>query len=121
MGKLQVSKTKRGYSVNGEVSIFEYEEDKIFYCVSPELDIIGYDFTAEGARKSFDTQIQAFFDYTTNKNCLPQELQRLGWSSSGNPEYVAPSHGALAASNDIYTELLDRQSYRKERQPVAYS
>jgi hypothetical protein len=119
MGNLRVNKTKGGLSVQGEVSIYEYEEDGIFYCISPELDIIGYDKTPASARESFQVQLEAFFEYASHKNCLDKELTRLGWIGS-KPEFTAPSPHQLTESNDLYTELLARSSFSKNTTPVAY-
>lgn len=119
MGKLTVSNTKSGVSIKGEVSIFKYEEDGIFYCVSPELDIVGYDYTPEKAELSFKLQLESFFEYTTHKNCLAEELKRLGWNI-GKSQHEAPSINTLATSNELFTELLGKRNFQKSQTPVAY-
>jgi hypothetical protein len=119
MGTLRVNNVKGKLSVHGEISIYEYQEDGIFYCISPELDIIGYDKSAATARDSFQVQLQAFFEYASQKNCLDKELLRLGWVGV-KPEFVAPSPHELTESNDLYLELLARASFSKNTTPVAF-
>jgi hypothetical protein len=119
MGRLTVSKTKSGISVTGEVSIFKYEEDGIHYCVSPELDIVGYDYTAEKAEESFKLQLESFFEYASKKNCLSSELKRLGWNTDKS-KFESPSINTLATSNELFTELLEKNNFVKSQTPVAY-
>ena len=37
-----------------DVSIYIFKKDDVFHAYCPELDLVGYDYTEEGAKKSFE-------------------------------------------------------------------
>ena len=45
-----------------DVSVFLFKEDDVFHAYCPELDLVGYDYTEDGARKSFEWVLK---DYST--------------------------------------------------------
>ena len=51
-----------------DVSVFLFKEDDVFHAYCPELDLVGYDYTEEGAKKSFEWVLKDYLEYTVEKS-----------------------------------------------------
>lgn len=123
-GKLHNSVQKKNVEVN--VDIIEYEEEGIFYSYSPALDLIGYGETPIEARKSWETVLEEYINYTINKNTLTKDLQSRGWVvRKGNRQYRPPSFSWLLQNNRDLAIMFDKHNFQKtSRQvsmPIAYA
>lgn len=120
MARLTIQTKKGVNTIEGEIAIYEYTDGEVFYCVSPELDLIGYDTTAELARQSFELVLHEFFDYTTKKNCLDQELIRLGWKKNGSKTVDFSGPGLeLIAKSEVYADVLNQSAFHKSTKALA--
>ncbi len=62
-----------------DISVFLFKEDDVYHTYCPELDLIGYDYTEEGAKKSFEWMLKDYFEYTIENGTLEQDLLNHGW------------------------------------------
>lgn len=62
-----------------DVSVFLFKEDEVFHAYCPELDLVGYDYTEEGAKKSFEWVLKDYLEYTVENGTLEQDLINHGW------------------------------------------
>ena len=65
-----------------DVSVFLFKEDDVFHAYCPELDLVGYDYTEEGAKKSFEWVLKDYLEYTVENGTLEQDLLSHGWRKS---------------------------------------
>ncbi len=74
-GNYMVGKNK----IEVNLSMIHFEDDgvQVLYC--PSIDISGYDKTENEAFYSFQVSLNEFFLYTTSKETLLEEFERLGW------------------------------------------
>ena len=76
MNTIEINNT----GIKVDVSVFLFKEDDVFHAYCPELDLIGYDSTEEGAKKSFEYVLKDYLDYTVENGTLEQDLLNHGWS-----------------------------------------
>ncbi len=62
-----------------DVSILFFKKDGVFHAYCPELDLVGYDYTEEGAKKSFEYVLKDYLEYTVGNGTLEQDLMNHGW------------------------------------------
>jgi len=62
-----------------DVSVFLFKEDDVFHAYCPELDLVGYDYTEDGAKKSFEWVLKDYLNYTVENGTLEQDLLNHGW------------------------------------------
>ncbi len=95
-----------------------FEEENVHFIYSPALDLTGYGKTEEEAQQSVKEALDQFFDYTTNKKTIEQELRRLGWKIQKNRS-KAPSLVDMINQNDYLKEIFEEKQYRKFNQTVS--
>ena len=110
-------------TVKTDLPVFLFEEDSLFYCYCPLLDLYGYGKTETESKKSFETGITEFLRYTQNKGTLTKELKRLGWKvlkeTKKTPHYVAPEFIDIVNNNeDLNRIMTDIPNVRKYNQSV---
>jgi len=101
------------YIMSLPVIIFQDGGSEIVYC--PALDLSGYGKDENEAKKSFKVALGEFFRYTTNKNTLRLELQRLGWELKKNKKkpMLPPSMSRLLEENDNFSNIFNNYPFRK--------
>ena len=73
-----------------------YSKEKVgetlqHFFYAPALDLYGYGYTQEEAKKSFHIHLEEFIDYTIKNKTLHKELERLGWQLKKNKQPEPPS------------------------------
>lgn len=100
-------------SVNVKLSLIEFEEDGLHFVYSPALDLTGYGKTEEEATESYHEAMEEFLIYTTNKQTILDELERLGWTVSNKNKVSAPSLPELIQNRDYLVQIFTDKEYRK--------
>ncbi len=106
------------------LSLVEFQEDNVTVIYSPALDLSGYGYSEEEAKKSFTEALHEFFRYTTNKKTLDKVLKDLGWSVRGSkkkPKFNPPKDSDLVHSNPLYNEIVNNKSYKVSRENVEFA
>ena len=107
-------------AVNVKLSLIEFEEDGLHFVYSPALDLTGYGKTEESAKESYTLAMEEFIKYTTHKNTLLDELERLGWTISSKKNLVsAPSLPDLIQNREYLVEIFTEKEYRKVDRTVS--
>lgn len=102
--------------VEAELDVFIYQKDGIFYAYSPALDLTGYDYTEDGAKKSFVIVIEDFFEYGIKRNTLEADLAKHGWIKEKKFEFEIPNIWAILATSPEGVNLA-RTQYEKTSVP----
>jgi len=58
-----------------------------FVAFCPALDLSGYGYTIEESKKSFEKNLEIFFEETIEKGTIYNVLLNLGWSLKKKPKY----------------------------------
>ncbi|MBD3749937.1 MAG: hypothetical protein IE931_10605 [Sphingobacteriales bacterium] len=106
------------------LSLIEFEEDNVTIIYSPALDLSGYGYNEDEARKSFSEALKEFLRYTNNKNTLYQVLENLGWLVNGSkkkPRFNPPKDSELIAKNPVYNDIVNNKSYKVSREEVEFA
>ncbi len=102
--------------------VFLFEEENIFYCYCPALDLYGYGKQENEAKTSFETNLAEFLKYANNKKTLTKELKRLGWIvkvAKKSPQFIAPEFADLVSRNeDLNRIMTDIPNVQKHSQHV---
>lgn len=108
--------------IQGQLSVFVYEDKTypqknmwIAYC--PELDLAGYDFGKEAAKKSLIYILTDYFDYTLQNGTLEKDLLSHGWHKYKNGKLIEPSYKNLIKSGRL-NNVMSQSSYSKFSIPV---
>ena len=100
--------------VKVRILLFHFVDEKgISFVYSPHLDITGYGYSLEEAKKSFEIVFDDFIDYTTKKATLGKLLQKLGWKQLKGTikkpvKVLAPSITTIIADNKFISDLFDK-------------
>ena len=100
-----------------ELSLFQFDENKVVVIYSPALDLSGYGKSEKEAEKSFEEALNEFTRYTTNKGTLLKELRRLGWTFS-KKENNAPRLENMLASNEYLADIFEHKEFKKYNSKV---
>ena len=100
-----------------DVSVFLFKEDNVFHAYCPELDLVGYDYTEDGAKKSFEWVLKDYLDYTVEKGTLEQDLLSHGWRKSKSGKVTEPTPTSLLRRSQ-FRKVLGKREFRKYSIPV---
>lgn len=103
--------------VKATLSVFMFKEDDIFHAYCPELDLVGYDRTEEGARKSFEWVLKDYLDYTTTNGTLEQDLLNHGWRKAKSGKVEEPTPSTLLRRSQL-KKVLGKSEFNKYSIPV---
>ena len=100
-----------------DISVFLFKEDDVFHAYCPELDLDGYDYTEEGARKSFEFVLKDYLDYTVENGTLEQDLLNHGWRKSKTGKVSEPTASSLLRKSQL-KKVLRKREFSKYSVPV---
>lgn len=106
------------------LSLIEFEEENVTIIYSPALDLSGYGYNQDEAKRSFSEALKEFFRYTSSKNTLNEVLINLGWlvnSSKKKPKFNPPKDSELVAINPTYNDIVNNKSYKVSREDVEFA
>lgn len=106
------------------LSLIEFQEDDVIIIYSPALDLTGYGYSQEEAKKSFSETLHEFFRYTNNKKTIDKVLKGLGWSVRGSkkkPKFNPPKDSDLIHTNPLYNDIVNNKNYRVSREDVEFA
>ena len=99
--------------VNLQVIIFTEDKTHIVYC--PALNLTGYGETVPQAEESFRIVLNEYFNYTSNKKTLAEDLKDMGWKIRKDMKKPAtpPTMSELLQQNDEFRNIFDNYDYKK--------
>ncbi|MBN4072977.1 hypothetical protein JYT74_02940 [Crocinitomix catalasitica] len=109
------SSLKGKAQANVSVNLVQFKQDGAYVIFAPALEVYGYGKTVQEAKDSFILGLEEFLSYTTNKNTLKSELQRLGWKIKGRKskrKFKIPDFSEMLLRNDRLIEIMNTQSVR---------
>lgn len=116
-GKWQDS--KHTITCNLPLIIFKEGNITFFYC--PALDLSGYGENEEAAEQSFNVTLDEYFKYTTHKDTLGQDLEKLGWTIKKRitKGLTPPSMSHLLETNEDFSKIFNTHDFRKTEKAVS--
>lgn len=87
----------------------------VAYC--PELDLCGYGYGEDAAKKSLETTLQNYFDYTLAHGTLHADLVKHGWRKYKNGRLSSPSQKSMMHNSQL-NHILSLPRFRKEPMPA---
>lgn len=111
-------------TINSQIIIISFKEDDTYIVYSPQLEITGYGNSEKEAQESFEICLSEFFDYTTKKKTIVEELVHLGWElkkgTEKHPKKVnAPTWVDLFRKNPAFSDLMNSKETRTSQRSVA--
>ncbi|MCB0764576.1 MAG: hypothetical protein KDB84_07730 [Flavobacteriales bacterium] len=106
-----------------KLSLLKFKEDDIVFIYSPALDLTGYGTDGRSAKRSFETTLEEFVSYTTNKKTLDKELKRLGWKVGGSktrPKYQQPFLDELFTERPYLGEIFRDKEFQRYDEQVFF-
>ena len=100
-----------------DVSVFLFKEEDVFHAYCPELDLVGYDYTEEGAKKSFEWVLKDYLEYTIEKGTLEQDLLNHGWRKTKTGRVAEPTPSSLLRRSQL-RKVLGKREFSKYSIPV---
>ena len=97
------------------IIIFEEEGSTIVFCAP--LDLSGYGANEEEAKRSWESALDIYFDYTMKKGSLAEDLKNLGWEikKSVKKKLTPPSMSYLLDRNEEFRNIFDNHEYRQQQ------
>ncbi len=113
MNQIQINNT----GIKVELSVFMFKEDGVHYAYCPELDLIGYDHSKDGARKSFEWVLKDYLEYTIEKGTLEQDLLKHGWRKAKAGNVTIPTPSSLLRRSQM-KKIFGKSEFSKYSIPV---
>ncbi len=104
---------KKGTYIDVSLPVILFEEDNIHYAYCAALDILGYGYTEEEARKSFEVMLHEIIHDAASEGNLEALLSSYGWQKN-----VPPKTSDLLARNHNLADIMDNKEFRTIRQTV---
>ena len=104
---------KHGTGVSVNLSVILYEEEQMHYAYCAALDILGYGYSEEEARHSFEVMIRETLEDAITAGNLGTLLQCYGWK-----EHQPPKTSDLIAHSRTLVDIVDNKTYRTIQAPV---
>lgn len=101
-----------------ELSVFLFKDGEVFNAYCPELDLVGCDYTSEGARKSFDVALSDYLEYTLEKGTLEQDLLEHGWRKTKSGDVTKPSASTMLRRSRQFRSVLGMSEFSKYSVPI---
>ncbi len=111
-------------NINTLLQLFSFKDENSVVVYSPALDLCGYGTDEQEAKLSFNIVLEEFIKYTTNKNTLISELEKLGWSIKGgkkNPKLSAPDITHMLVTNDELARIFNKKEFKKFEQKISFA
>lgn len=117
-GILQNSKSRKQVTVS--VDLICFQEEDIFYYYSPALDLMGYGYTPEEAKASWEVVLEEYVSYVMNKQTLEQDLVSRGWKlQRRNKTFAPPSFSYLLQHNEQLQEMYNKHDFHKTTHAIS--
>ena len=113
MNTIEINNT----GIKVDVSVFLFKEDDVFHAYCPELDLVGYDYTEDGAKTSFEWVLKDYLSYTVENGTLEQDLLNHGWRKSKTGKVSEPTPTSLLRRSQL-RKVLGKREFRKYSIPV---
>ena len=113
MKRIEINNT----GIKVDVSVFLFKEDDVFHAYCPELDLVGYDYTEEGVKKSFEWVLKDYLDYTIENGTLEQDLLSHGWRKYKSGKVAEPTASLLLRRSQL-KKVLGKREFSKYSIPV---
>lgn len=111
-----------GRDLSAHLSVYLYIDTSypkpdmwIAYC--PELDLCGYGYGEDAAKKSLEISLQEYFDYTLAHGTLNADLIAHGWHQRKDGRLSSPSQKTLMRNSQL-SHILSLPRFRKEPMPA---
>lgn len=104
-------------TVNVALICFQEGKNHIVYC--PALELSGYGSSEDEAKKSFETVLEEYVRYATNKKTLEKDLQKRGWAVKKR-KVVAPAMSEILKDNKDFQDIFDRHAFKKVDAPLEF-
>ncbi len=103
--------------IEAELSLFMFKDDDVYHAYCPELDLVGYDYTEDGAKKSFEQVLKDYLDYTIDHKTLEQDLLNHGWKIAKSGKVSEPTPSYLLKISQM-KEVFGKKEFHKYSVPV---
>jgi hypothetical protein len=97
----------RDGKVEALLDVLFYVKEKVVYAYAPALDLVGYDYSEDGAKKSLNVVLEDFFRFGIQRNTLEKDLLEHGWVKEirKKEEYEVPNIWAVVSNNKEIQKL----------------
>lgn len=97
-----------------------FQDENVYYYYSPALDLMGYGYSAEEAKLSWEVVLKEYISYVMNKHTLEQDLLSRGWKLQRRRKtYTPPTLSYMLTHNEQLQEMYDKHDFSKTTRPVA--
>ncbi len=109
-GELRTSKA----GVKANLELYSFVDDGVHIVYCPALDLSGYGYSIDEAKKSFSEVFEQHITYCINKNTLHEDLLKHGWNVRGKKsrDIKAPKLEDLLKRNEAFRDIL-KKDYSK--------
>jgi len=96
--------------VKAYLELYSFVDDGVYIVYCPALDLSGYGYSIEEAKKSFSEVFKQHITYCINKNTLYEDLLKHGWNVRGKKsrDIKAPKLEDLLKKNEAFRDILKK-------------
>jgi len=106
--------------ITTDLSLVSFVEDNVFFVYCPALDLTGYGHNEDEAQKSFSQTLKMYFEDTTDKNTLFQDLERHGWEIKKQNKLKSPDFDFLFKNNRQLKSIVNNRDFTKYNKQIQF-
>lgn len=97
-----------------------FKDENVYYYYSPALDLMGYGYTPEEAKASWEVVLEEYVSYVMNKQTLEKDLQARGWTVQRRRKtFAPPTLSYMLLHNEQLQEMYNKHDFQKTTQDVS--
>lgn len=105
--------------VDASLDVVVYHKDGIVYAYAPALDLVGYDYTEDGAKKSFEIVFYEYIKFAVENKTLEADLSQHGWKEKRKEQFSALDFIGLLNQNKQLQDVV-YNNYSKVSEQLSF-
>ena len=108
---------------NGQIDVcldvVFFMENNVWIAYAPALDLSGYDYTEDGAKRSFQIVLEEYLRYSVQNHTLENDLAQHGWNKKKEEQFSSLDFLGLLSQNERLRGVVGND-YSKHSENFSY-
>lgn len=99
-----------------DLSLISFNEGDVTIIYSPALDLSGYGYNEDEAKKSFEITLEEFLNYIIEKETLASEFEKMSWKLTflkKQKQLIPPKLDELLIERSYLSKIFQKEEFHK--------
>lgn len=104
------------------LTLYYWEKENLHFVYSPALDLTGYGKTQTDAQKSFELVLEEYSSYTSSKNTIYDDLEKIGWTVNRSKKIIEPPGlEVMLEKNKEFKNIIETEYTQKSNIEIEFA